>query len=948
MKKLLFAILLISLTLKLSAQQKPVPLVQPPLPFREVSGIVKDDKGETVIGALVTLKSTVDTIRTATNEDGIFVIKNVKKAVFNVTVTYLGSEPFIKKYLNNDQSKKIILEPITLKPATNQLNEVTINGTPSVTYKTDTVEYRAADYKVRANATLDELIKKMEGMEVGTDGSLVHQGENVVQAKLNGKTFNSGSVAQALKTLPADIVEKIQIVDDYGDQAARTGIKTGLPQKVLNITTKPDRSVGTQGRLVAQAGNNDRYNFGLSGTRINANQVFSVNGNIKNTVDGIGGGNPGTTMSGRPEIGYTDQWSKKVEVNSHLAYDFSNNNSINHQWGNDPTTLGVRYFDEQGSANNSSRGYNGHFQIKMDLDSAKNNFLQITPSFSKSHSNNARTFGRDQTDDFRDTLGNSLFQHQISNGSSSTYNENNNYNLNVFFLHKFMKPKRNISSSFNFSNSTSKANGGSNRLYKFYADSTRNNFIRDSTINVLTERNNHNRSYSGRVTYTEPLGELSLLDFTADLNKSDNNAEALQYEIDPLTKQLALRNDLSNVYGFTTTQGRYTGNYRYDGKKVTLSLGVTAIEYNLSGTKLNVTSGQNEASSRSTFRVVPAFRFAYQWTRTQRFQLNYNGGNVDPQFQQIQPFTDRSNPNNIVVGNPDLNPGFNHSINSNYNNYIANSRFNVSLSAYANFYDNKITTNNINIRVTTPAVPAVPPSGTDPGSPAKPAVTRNINQTNFINLGGSHSYGGGYSFSKQLDDRRYNISLNGGINYAYNTAMSNNILYHTTRWNFDTRFGPRINPNDNIEVNPYIGYNLTRSFATSRSAIASQYTTTSLAINGKMYFLKTYQINYNASKNFVSGIVGATNPFIVNMGFQKEFLEKRNLVVTFDVYDLLYQNSFIRRDVAEDGGITNTLSNTSSRYFMVGVRLNLQKWSGRPQRNGKNMQRRGDGSFIYN
>ncbi|NNU33669.1 hypothetical protein HK413_05035 [Mucilaginibacter sp. S1162] len=79
MKKLLFAILLISLTLKLSAQQKPVPLVQPPLPFREVSGIVKDDKGETVIGALVTLKSTVDTIRTATNEDGIFVIKNVKK-----------------------------------------------------------------------------------------------------------------------------------------------------------------------------------------------------------------------------------------------------------------------------------------------------------------------------------------------------------------------------------------------------------------------------------------------------------------------------------------------------------------------------------------------------------------------------------------------------------------------------------------------------------------------------------------------------------------------------------------------------------------------------------------------------------------------------------------------------------------------------------------------------
>jgi hypothetical protein len=948
MKKLLFAILLITFTLKLSAQQKPVPMVQPPLPFREVSGVVKDDKGETVIGALVTLKSVVDTLRTATNDDGIFVFKNVKKAAFNVTVSYIGSETFVKKYLNNDLAKKIILDPITLKPQSNQLNEVTINGTPSVVYKTDTVEYRASDYKVRANATLDELIKKMEGMEVGNDGSLLHQGENVVQAKLNGKTFNSGSISQALKNLPADIVEKIQIVDDYGDQAARTGIKTGLPQKILNITTKPDRSVGTQGRLVAQAGNNDRYNFNLSGTRINANQVIGVNANLRNTVDGIGGGNPGTTLSGSPSISYRDQWSKKVQVNSSYSYDFNNNNSINHQYGNDPTTLGVRYFDQQGSNNNSSRGHSARFQMEINLDSL--NYLQFTPSIGKSHSNNESNNRRDQIDDFRDPKTKaSLFQHQLSQGSGSNYNENNSYNFNVFFLHKFMKPKRNISASLNISNSKSQADGGSNRLYKFYGDSTLNKHIKDSTINVLSLRNNKNTSYSGRVSFSEPLGEFSLIDFTADLNRSDNNAEALQYAFDTVSKKLELRNDLSNAYGFTTTQSRYTANYRYDGKKVTLSLGVTAIDYNLTGSKLNVTTGANEASSRSTFRVVPAFRFAYQWTRTQRFQLNYNGGNVDPQFQQIQPFTDRSNPNNIVVGNPNLSPGFNHSINANYNNYIANSRFNMSFSAYANFYDNKITTNNINTRVILiPAVDSIPPMNGNPGVSPKPAVSRNINETNFINLGGSHSYGGGYSLSKQLDDRRYNISLNGGINYDYNTVKNNNILYHTTRWRFDNRFGPRINPNENIEINPYVGYTLTRSFATSGSAIRSVYTTTRLAIDGKMYFRKTYQVNYSASKNFVTGIVGATNPFIVNMGFQKEFFEKRNLVVTFDVYDLLYQNSFIRRDVADDGGVTNTISNTSSRYFMVGVRLNLQKWSGRPQRNGKNMQRRGDGSFIYN
>jgi len=298
MKKLLVLItLILPFYGKLLAQTKPLP---PPLPSREVSGVVKDEKGEIMPGALVTLKSAKDTIKTATNEDGVFVFKDVKLATFSLTVSSIGSTTFIKKYLNSDIAKKIVLDPITLKDATNQLNEVKINGTPSVTYKTDTVEYRASDYKVRANSTVDELLKKMEGMEVGSDGSLVHQGENVVRAKLNGKEFAGGNLKQAIKNLPADIVEKIQIVDDYGEQAARTGIKTGLPEKILNITTKPDRSVGITGRTTDQAGNNGRYNASVSVQRIDGNQVISLIGNAKSTVDGIGGGNPGTTNSGSP------------------------------------------------------------------------------------------------------------------------------------------------------------------------------------------------------------------------------------------------------------------------------------------------------------------------------------------------------------------------------------------------------------------------------------------------------------------------------------------------------------------------------------------------------------------------------------------------------------------------------------------------------------------------
>lgn len=938
MKKLLPIIPILFLLLissKISAQNKPAQ-PPPPLPFREVSGVVKDEKGETVIGALVTLKSADDTIRTATNEDGIFVFKNVKKAEFNITVSSIGSSTFVKKYLNSDIAKKLVLDPITLKTESNQLNEVKINGTPSVTYKTDTVEYRASDYKVRPNATIDELLKKMEGMEVGSDGSLTHQGEAVVKAKLNGKEFAGGSVSQALKNLPADIVEKLQIVDDYGDQAARTGIKTGTPQKILNITTKPDRSVGITGRTTDQAGNNGRYNASVSVQRIDANQVVSVIGDARSTVDGIGGGNPGTTHTGSPNVSYRDQWSKKVQVNTSYGYWFNNNNSINHQFGNYVTQKsetnfgGPVKFDQQGSAENHGNGQNGHFQIEIQADSL--NFIQINPNFGISNSSNSNNYKRNETDDFSNSLGVSNFQHLLSDGVSSNTGSNTNFGANALYVHLFKKPKRNISINLGYSHNDNTNDGNTNKHYLYFKDTTMNTVIKDSTVHLLTNRHNINTSFNGSATYTEPLSLISLLEFRGEFSKSDNSANSQQTEIRKDVNgqdSIVHRPDLSNIYNFTITQSRYTVNYRLDGKKVNMSIGATAINYDLSGTKVDNSIAQNISSSRHNFKVIPAFRFSYSWSRTERVELNYNGNNIDPSFDQIQPFTDRSNPLNVIVGNPNLDPGFNHSINGKYNNYLANSRFNISVSGYLNLYTHKVTTNVLTIPI---------PNDTTHST---------FREVHYINLNGSYAWGTGYSISKQLDDRRYNFSLNGSVNYNYATAEEANNIFHQTTWSFDNRFGPRINPNDNIEVNPYVGYTLTRNFSSISQAMGTQYSTTKFAIDGKFYFKQTYQINYSASKNLVSGVKGSTNPFVINMGFQKEFLEKRNLVFTFDVFDVLHQNDFILQQPFA-GGQISTISNTNSRYFLVGLRLNLQKWGGRPQRNGKNMQRRGDGSFIYN
>jgi len=275
-----------------------------------------------------------------------------------------------------------------------------------------------------------------------------------------------------------------------------------------------------------------------------------------------------------------------------------------------------------------------------------------------------------------------------------------------------------------------------------------------------------------------------------------------------------------------------------------------------------------------------------------------------------------------------------NSLNLRYNNYLANSKVNFSLNATGSFITNQVTTNFTQI--------VTPIDATNPALGVK-----SINQTTYLNINGSHNVSGNYSLSKQLNDRRYNLALNGSVGYGYNNAFSNGEAYHTTSWTFNQRFGPRLQPTENIEINPYVSYDLRRQFSTTRGAGSTALQTTALAIDGRFYFFKTWQVNYSASKNYVKGINSAQqkNPLVVNAGFEKEFGTRRLVTLTFNVYDIFHQNFFVQQTQTSTG-YTNTLSNTQSRYFMVGVRLNFQKWTGRPQRNGAPQLRRGDGSFI--
>jgi len=903
--------------------QAPLP---PPLPFREVSGIVKDATGQTVIGATITLTSKKDTLRTATNEDGIFVFKNVKMATFVITIKSIGYTTSVRRYLNNDAVKRIVLDPVVLKNETNMLKEVQINGTPTITYKTDTVEYRASDYKVRENSTVDELLKKMEGMEVGSDGTLTHQGQQVTKARLNGKDYAGGSVAQAIQTLPADIVDKIQIVDDYGDQAGRTGIKDGDPTKVLNITTRADRSVGDILRATASDGSDDRYDERLFVQRIDANEQIGIIGNARNTVNGVAstglnssapgtsstsGGSGGTTASGGPTFNYRDQWSKAIQVNASYRYSYNDVNSINNSVGQTFSSLGTTDFTKNSTGTNNTNTQTASFELEYTPDSS--NFLRITPNFSYTGTNTTNNTQYNQTG----------LLNQFSNGITGSQSPATTYGYLVLYQYIFKKPRRNISLQVTATYGNQPQNTQQNTDI-VYRDSLQN-VLKDSLVHRTINRGNLTKNYRASLTYVEPLTKYSQLEFNEQMIYRGYNNDAFTSNIAP-NGTATIIDSLSNNYRYSFTEGRFAANYRVNKTKYNLSLGVTAIPSHLEGANISKAT----STDRNDFYLIPIFRFQYVWSRQERISINYSGSPTEPSFTQIQPIPDYSNPQNPVFGNPKLLPSFQHSINTIFNDYITNSKVNLSANVNTSFYEDQIVSNVVQV--------------------AQPGLKSYLPETFYVNMSGASSVTGNYNISKQSNDRDYNFALNGLVSYSHSLGMSNNLVNVVTGWHYNERFGPRIDPNDWLEVNPYVSYDVNKSTNTLPGSFNSNIKTTALSVDGRFFLLKkrTLTIGYSASKNYINGISSniTKNPLVINGYLEQEFFKRKNGILRISAFDILDQNNFINRVITRNS-ITDTKTNALSRYFLVSFVLNLQKWSGAPTRNGKQMRRRGDGSFIY-
>ncbi|ADY53510.1 hypothetical protein Pedsa_2971 [Pseudopedobacter saltans DSM 12145] len=912
-----------------------ISLAQTPI---EVSGILKDSTGLTVISAAIKLYSRQDTLSAVSDVDGKFTIRNVKNKNFTLNITALGFKPFAKAYnYSSSNTNTIHLGSITLSSDVRLLSQVTVDGTPDVVVKEDTLQFRADQYKLKDNALAEDLLKKLPGVEVDRDGNVTTQGKQVTRVRVNGKDFFGGDVKTATQNLPADVLQNVQIIDDYGDQANITGVKDGEPEKILNFTIRPDRNKGYLTRGTVGVGDKERYQASVFAAKFNNNQQISVLANLNNTNANIfnltqqGGGRRGgrsgggnfNSSSGLTDVksfglNYRDQWSEKVTAYGSYSI-FGRNNAVESTTLQENLATANNNFttvDNNKEVNSKTENINHRFDFNIEYKIDTLNYLKFTPRVTFS------TTDKTENSNFN-ILRNDVLS---SEGNYVDITDSRTPNLGADFLfnHRFAGTTRNLSLSAYLN--TSSSNSGQDYLNKSLEYNDPISAATSLYQRQLIDNDNSTNNININTSYIEPLSKTKSLEFNYEygFNKIDNNRTVMNTDVE--TDAPIYDPNLSNNYNFSFTTNRFGLNYRAREEKYNYTLGLGLQPSVLKGESIT----RNTSTRTTALNIYPSARFQYKFSRSKEFNINYNGRSNLPSYNQLQPVTDNSNPQFPVVGNPNLGAEFNNSVNIRYNN----SNITTGNTFFTNFNFN-LTKDKIVSTTNTPSA----------GS-----ATNAIQERGYTNANGYYSLNGFYAYNRQLKDKKYVFGLRGMANYNNNISFINNEKNIGRNLVLSQRLQIQIQPKEWLEIVPSINYTYNTNDNTISKNANRQVHTWATAFDSKIYFTKTFLWGTQADKSFNRGYgsIGA-NPFIINTYLEKQFFKGNTGALRLTAFDLLDESTAISRTV-DPAYILDSRSNRLSRYFMLTFSMRINKFAGNSSMGGENRERyrggdRGPGGY---
>ena len=642
-----------------------------------------------VQGATLILKSLSDStysFNAVSDAQGHFEWAGLRKDSFNLRGSSLTNESFVRKIVVNGD---VDLGTIVLAKSAKELTGVTVTGTPPpAVQKGDTVQLSASQFKVNPDATSEDLAKKIPGITI-ENGQVKANGENVKRVTVDGRELFGDDATAALRNLPAEIVDKIQVFDRLSDQAQLTGFNDGNTSKEINIVTKANMRNGQYGRVFAGYGTDNRYLAGGNTTLLNKNRRISLVGNFNNVNQqnfsaqdllgvtssggggrgnfgggGRGGGGPqggggGNFLTGQQNginqtnalgINYSDQWGTKVKLSG--SYFFNNTKNETDQQTNTQYFLkNIPSYNQSTVSTSSNTNHRVNMRLEYKLDSFNQIIFSPNLSFQTNNSNG-------------ETTTSSYFSptQKVSDIVNKTKNDRNGNNLssNLLYSHSFRKRGRSF--SVNLNSSYNQRNGDA---YVDLLTTKYNNGVpRDTAERRYTDQYNNGLQLNTNFSYTEPLSQNAQLQFTYNPSYSKSKSDQEAFNYDNNRKEYSLFNDsLSNKFNNITKAQNGGVSYRYGNKNNNANFGV-----NYQQTTLNSDQVYPRALTvDKTFRnVLPNANVRLKLSTRSNLRFNYRTNTNQPSVSQLQNVYDISNRPFISIGNPDLRQQFTHTVSTNY------------------------------------------------------------------------------------------------------------------------------------------------------------------------------------------------------------------------------------------------------------------------------------------
>lgn len=836
--------------------------------------------------------------------NGSFTLKNVKKGSYLLHITFIGYDPLYQPLQITGKKNPVNVGKLELSDGAIELGEAVVIGkAPEVTVRNDTVEYNADSYKVTEGSVLEDLLKKMPGVEVDSEGKITVNGKEVKKVMVDGKEFFSDDPKVASKNLPAKMIDKLQVLDKKSDMAQMTGFDDGEEETVINLTVKPGMKQGWFGNAYGGYGSKDRYEGNAMVNRFVNNDQITFMGGANNTnnmgfsdlastmFSGMGGGGgrrggfgagSGITSSGNAGLNFSKEFKPdKLTLGGNTRYSHSDNDARSKS---DRQNILPGDSSSYDNSEAMSRTKSDNFGVDFRLEWKPDTMTQLIfrPSFSLSHSMNDNFSDATTLDNERDT---------VNTNKSSNYSESNGYNLNasIDFSRKLNNKGRVFSTTLSGGNSDSYSDG-MNRSDIVYFNQT--DALKNSIIDQRSRYDNKGFNYRAYVSWVEPIGHNNFIQATYSISQRKQEALKNVYNQDADGIYNVLDSAYSQSYRNNFISQRASLSFKSQRAKFNYTIGLN-LDPSYSSSENFVGDTTLSKITRKVVNLSPMAQFNYMFDKRTNLRIMYNGRTSQPSMTQLQPVADISDPTNITIGNPDLNPRYTNNVFIRFQQFTPEKQRAFMIMANGSYIINDIVSYTSYNQET------------------------GVKTTTYKNVNGNYSGNVRMMLNTPLKNKKFSINSmtmasfansNGYINEEKNT---NRNLILSERGGIDFRSSYL-----DLGVNGNIRYNATSNSLQKENNQntfnygAGGYTTIYLPLDFKI----ESDVNWSTNSGYGDGF--KQNEVLWNASASKSFLKNNQGTLRFKIYDILQQRSNISRSVTASY-IQDSEYNTLGSYFMV-------------------------------